>query len=285
MLTEEEFARALHDRTDHEPAPVDRIVSGSLARGRRVRRRRSVAQLITVTGLVVAVSITGGMIISNTDNAAITVQPAGPGAPGHSQPTGSSPGSRHQFGVSEADLATTLAATLKTLVPDGTSTDLTNQATGNSVPPGHEVYPSGGPGLSSVDGTNPERFRGASLVFDDGHGKGLVTIAVEAPAPTNRVTPAPANPQSSFCRQPGVSCKAVSGGMLVTQTAASPDGTSQVLKHISATYISDGWSVAATAYNATQGGRSQPLPHATRAEPALTTAQLATIVQDPEWLK
>lgn len=65
MLTEDELAEALHNRTDDENLPVDDIVARSVKRGRNIRRRRNALRITAVSCVAAMVVVGAGAVVNN----------------------------------------------------------------------------------------------------------------------------------------------------------------------------------------------------------------------------
>jgi hypothetical protein len=269
MLSEDSVSHLLRERADQIDVPIERIVAGSVVRGRRLRRRRTARRIISGTGVAVG-AVALGAVALGSGGPEPSPQRAAPLQVGTPVPT------QHRFGVA----ADQTSATLKSLLPAGSASAVHNESNApqHTAPP---IHLNDGTPVHSLESGATAAYRQASLLFDDGHGAGLVRVNIGAPDPAGKPTMGTIDLSSAMCHDPGISCRAVTGGVLVTETTESPGSTSEGVASASAIYQSDGWTVTVTAYNATaeKGGI------ATRSTPVLTSAQLDAIATYAGWLK
>lgn len=272
MLTEEELAHLLHRQMEDVTAPTGAIVAGSLIRGRRMRRHRNAARIVSGSGVVAVAAVLGVVAFGNITGTTSGIEPANPGTPVDTNvPT------THQFGVPADRTAQVLAS----LLPAGATRSLNNHAPVTDPRAGKSMSLPDGPDLKNLTSGHTSPGRSASLVFDDGNGASLVEVSIQGPEPGAAPTLGTVDLSSPFCQEAGIACEVVTGGMLVTETPASPGSTTEGVKSASAIYQSDGWAVTVTAYNA----KSDKDGAVTRTAPPLTTAQLAKVATYAGWLK
>ncbi|MGH3497899.1 MAG: hypothetical protein ACRDP1_10585 [Nocardioidaceae bacterium] len=281
-ITEQDFQRALHSVVDDWGAPpVERIVSGALIEGRRLRRRRTL-HIVPAVGVLAGVVAAGAALVGTSASRTVgdsALDPAAKSAETQAPVT-------HQFGVSADWTAQTLAG----LLPAGATTHLANHD-GSVLPkvPQHTLKVAGGAVLKSITSAATAPYRGGQLDYDDGHGAALVEITIQAPDHGGKPSPDNLDIGSALCHQPEISCSVVQGGTLVTESdvpeyapsSPSENAASNQVDASTAIYESDGWAITVTAYNATQekGGA------VTRATPPLTATQLARIATYTGWLQ
>lgn len=283
-ITEHELTRAMHETVDGLEAPIDRIVAGALADGRRlrgiVRRRRALRTTTAVSGLAAAATI-GAFVLGSTTSGSR----GGSGNDPAVQPADTAVPVTHAFGV-DADK---VAVTLSKLLPAGSTSDLTNIQS-SSAPSLASIKLAGGGALNSMEsGADSDwPYRGGRLTFDDGHGAAQIDVMIQAPDKNAKPSLATIDISSALCHSSGVTCADVKGGVLVTKTNIAEYGGSRSahaagngVESSSAVYQTAGWEVTVTAYNATaeKGGT------VTRATPPLTADQLNAIATYPGWLK
>ncbi|WP_406203732.1 hypothetical protein OH807_27420 [Kitasatospora sp. NBC_01560] len=246
-----------------EPAP---LASGGLLRGRRRWRRRSAAAVVggaTALALVGtgAVYLAGGTgsspvgtaLTAAASGGAATSTASGAGT-GSAAPTASASASQAVITGNE------VLATLQALLPEGEATE--------------------GKGRGTDDSTMHGTFAGADLVFDDGHGKSLVQIAVQKHR-KGQAQPhtCPADLKLSRIDSCAVTKLADGSELMLTQGHEYPDGRADTKEWSAVLTGPDGREISLSEWNAP---KEKGAPDS-RPNPPLTLDRLKAVVVDRSW--
>ncbi|WP_433891538.1 hypothetical protein [Streptomyces sp. CA-111067] len=243
------FADALH-RVADDLAPADRraLMSAGFARGRTLRRRRTAA--VTAGVAVLALAGGGGLLAATSGNGA-----------GHTAATGTTTGVAAPALQNTASVASTASAPsytarqvenlLVSMLPHGKISDRLGRGTEDTAP-----Y--------------------AQLVFDDGHGPAEVSVVLQTQSDVPQNCAA-AHAAGDYCRQ-----TTVHGGTLTIWKGWEYSDHRNNTKEWMAEYRhQDGAQVSVSEWNAPS---EKDVP-ASRPNPPLTAARLASIATAPAWNK
>ncbi|MGH8829067.1 MAG: hypothetical protein ACRDVZ_16005 [Jiangellaceae bacterium] len=232
-----------------DPPPATELVDGGVQRGRRMKRMR----MARVVGGVATVAMLGGVGVVAVDQLRGGFQEAPADVAVASGDVQAVPPEEHVPVTAQVAVQTLLD-----LLPEGT----TSQRSGFVV----------------TDEVNPDHIDVVGkLVYDDGHGAGLVYINL---SPTGGIF------NGSSCEpiggDPHSTCTTLEDGsvLAISEAPEYTDGRRPDLILRSATLTrADGFQVSMTIYNS-ETQKSSPV---TRPEPALTPEQLTEIVTSPLW--
>lgn len=255
MSVKGDFAEVLREAGQSFEPDLGTLVAAGLREGRRRGRRRAAAQLAGASALVLAAVVGATQVVG--------AGPDGPARPGtvrpqpDRSPTVSAPVTGRQ-----------MLDSLEHELPTGTITQSAGRGTDGSINTG-APGPSGAPM--------------AYVVWDDGHGQGrldlTVTRALPGAADGGGVScPDSGQPAHSQC----VVSRLADGSRFLFEQARAFRGTgSDVQQWTGYLTAPDGMQVVLREWNA-------PLETsnvATRSAPPLNSAQLQTVLGDPEWVR
>ncbi|MFI1394058.1 hypothetical protein [Streptomyces sp. NPDC020681] len=255
MPFEDELGDALH-RTGDTIHPADRpaLVEGGLTRGRRrLARRRAAA----VTGSVLALAVVGvggaygGGLLDGSGGSGTTGSVASPPKPTARGGATAEPVTKEQ-----------MISTLKSLLPEGETTQETGRGGEDDVP----------------------SMPYASVVFDDGKGAGAIGLSL------NRVDPGGEGaaelttcPSKSLVQYDACKAETLADGsrFMIFQGYVYPDRREETKEWRATLVTPKGIMVDASEFNAA----AEKGAEVTRPAPPLTVAQMKDLVTAPEWQK
>ncbi|MEV3896895.1 hypothetical protein OG333_16010 [Streptomyces anulatus] len=243
------------------------VVDGALERGRRtVRRRRAAA----VAGSVLTLALVGGGVTFATGQLSASGDVAGVANSGPAAPTAATfaPTSVAESRPAPPSPAPAASAAKDTGKPSAPAKDTGAQAPVLDytllMPTFRALLPEG----LSVGEETDTGGEFASVVVDDGEGRSLVQINVQA------------DMRDVADDLYGEATTLPDGTLLATSKEPGEKGGAGVVQWTADTMRPDGMRVVVSAFNS--GAQSTP---ATRPEPALTMDQLVALATGPQWLE
>ncbi|MFJ5122797.1 MULTISPECIES: hypothetical protein [unclassified Kitasatospora] len=252
-------------RTEQAP-----LVSGGLDRGRRRWRRRSAAAVVSGTAAL-AVVATGAVYLSGSagNSPAGTVltaaaEPAAGSGTGTGGGTGSASPTPSGSATAEPPVITgdEVLATFKALLPKGTVSNGSGRGTDDSSGPGN--------------GT----FAAADLVFDDGQGKSLISVAIQKHRKgQSQPRTCPADLKTARLDSCAVTVLPDGSRLLLSQGYEYPDHRADTKQWLAQLAGPDGREILVSEWNSPQ---EKGAPDSRR-NPPLGLDQLKSVATDKSW--
>ncbi|MEU6234739.1 hypothetical protein [Kitasatospora sp. NPDC047058] len=243
-----------------EAAP---LATGGLARGRRRWRRRSAAAVVSGAAALALVG-TGAVYLSGGSGgspAGTVLTAAGSGSGSAPATTSGTPMASASASASAGPVITgdEVLATLQSLLPKGKV--------------------SGAAGRGTDDGPTKGTFAGANLVFDDGQGASLVSVAVQKHRKgqgQDRTCPDPKTARIDSCT---ATTLADGSKLYLSQGYEYPDHRADTKEWMAVLTGPDGREISVSEWNAPE---EKGAPDS-RPNPPFTLDQLKAVVTDKAW--